>query len=353
MSLASFLAALPKAELHLHLEGAIAPATLLRLAKRRRIALPATDERSLRDWFRFRDFEHFVEVYLACSRCLRDPEDFQLAAEGLLATLESLGIVHCEAHFTIATHAANGANPGELLDALAETVAAGERERGVRLRLIPDIVRNVGTGPADLTLDWALAGQRRGLVVALGLSGSEARFPSEPFADHFAAAARHGLHRVAHAGEHAGPESVRAVLALGAERLGHGVRSVEEPALLAELVARQVPLEVCPTSNLLLGVAPDLASHPLRALVAAGAAVTINSDDPAIFDTDLVRELARVGEELEYPAERLVELAAAGFAHAFLPAPERATLVARLHRAARELAPVHLGRELDGPPQPA
>lgn len=346
MSLASFLAALPKAELHVHLEGAISPATLLRLASRRRIDLPAGDEPGLRDWFRFRDFEQFVQVYLACSRCLRDPEDFQVAAEGLLAAEEALGVVHCEAHFTISTHAANGANPGELLDALAETAERAERERGIRLRLIPDIVRNVGTGPADLTLEWALAGHRRGLVAALGLSGSEARFPSEPFAEHFAEAARHGLPRVAHAGEHAGPASVRSVLALGAQRIGHGVRSVEDPDLVAELVARQVPLEVCPTSNLLLGVAPDLASHPLGALLAAGAAVSIHSDDPALFDTDLVRELVRVGEGLDLPAEELVELVAAGFAHAFLPPPEREAGTARLRAAARDLAPAHLGREL-------
>jgi len=350
VSLGSFLAALPKAELHVHLEGAISPATLLSLARRRRVPLPADDEPGLREWFRFRDFEHFVEVYLACSRCLRDPEDFQAAAEGLLAAEEAIGVVHCEAHFTISTHAANGANPGELLDALAETAERAERERGIRLRLIPDIVRNVGSAPADLTLEWALAGHRRGLVAALGLSGSEARFPSEPFAGHFAEAARHGLPCVAHAGEHAGPASVRSVLALGAARIGHGVRSVEDPGLVAELVARQVPLEVCPTSNLLLGVAPDLASHPLRALLAAGVSVSIHSDDPALFDTDLVRELVRVGEALDLAAESLVDLAAAGFAHAFLPAPERDARIERLRAAARDLAPAHLGRELASGP---
>ena len=139
--------------------------------------------------------------------------------------------------------------------------------------------------------------------MALGLSGSEARFGCEPFAPHFAEAERCGLRRVAHAGEHAGPESVRAVLALGAERVGHGVRSVEDPELLAELAADRVPLEVCPTSNLLLGVAADLRSHPLSRLREAGVEVSIHSDDPALFGTDLPAELERLHAGLGWSAE--------------------------------------------------
>ena len=210
-------------------------------------------------------------------------------------------------------------------------------------------MRNVGIAPADLTLEWALAGARRGIVVALGLSGSEARFASEPFAPHFAEAAAQGLHRVAHAGEHAGPESVRAVLALGAERIGHGVRSVEDPALLAELAASRVPLEVCPTSNLLLGVAPDLPRHPLSQLRAAGVELSIHSDDPALFGTDLPGELARLHAELGWSAEALVEVSLAAFRHSFLPAAEKALWARELRLRAAELGELHLGRAVSVP----
>ncbi|QQR72408.1 MAG: adenosine deaminase [Holophagales bacterium] len=344
--IAAFLRELPKAEIHVHLEGAIAPSTLLALARRHGVALPADDEAGLTDWFRFRDFEHFVQVYLACSRCLRDPEDFARLVRDFLLAQAARGIVYCEAHFTISTHVANGAKAGEVLDAVAVAIAAGEEETGVRLRLIPDIVRNVGVPPADLTLEWALAGARRGIVAALGLAGSEARFSCEPFAPHFAEAERRGLHRVAHAGEHAGPTSVRAALALGAERIGHGVRTVEDPALLAEVVADRVPLELCPTSNLLLGVAPDLRSHPIARLRVAGAELSINSDDPALFAIDLPGELGRLHDELGWSAETLTELALAGFRHAFLPAEEKALWERELRSRARELGERHLGRAI-------
>src|SRR6185295_831773 len=263
------------------------PAVLLELARRNGVALPADDEEGLSRWFRFSDFEHFVQVYLTCSKALCTPEDFQLLVSDLLTEQARQNIVYTEAHFTIGTHLTNGVNGDEVLAALDEAIREGEARLGVRLRLIPDIVRNVGPALADRTLEWALAGRGRG-VVALGLSGSEARFANDPFREHFATAAREGLHRVAHAGEHAGPESIRSALEVcGAERIGHGVRAVEDGALMAELAERGIPLEVCPSSNVCLGVVPDLAHHPFDRLARAGCRVTVNSDDPAFFDTTL------------------------------------------------------------------
>ena len=271
VSLERFLLRLPKVELHVHLEGSMRPAVLLELARRNGIELPAQDEAGLKRWFRFTDFEHFVQVYLACSRALRSPEDFQLLALDFLTEQAYQNVVYTEVHFTISTHLANGVNGGEVLAALAEAIAEGERRHGVTLRLIPDIVRNVGVEPADRTLEWALAGWKRGVVAALGLSGSERLYPNEPFREHFAAAKREGLHRVAHAGEHAGPESIRSVLDVcDAERIGHGVRAIEDPALVEELRAAQIPLEVCPTSNVCLGVVPDLREPPLRPALPVG-----------------------------------------------------------------------------------
>lgn len=349
-----FIAALPKVELHVHLEGAIQPATLLRLAARRGVTLPANDEAGLREWFRFSDFEHFVQIYLTCSRCLRDPEDFQSIVEDFLAAQARQNVVYCEAYLTISTHVANGANGGEVLDAIADSISEGEARHGVRLRLIPDIVRNVGIPPANLTLEWALAGQQRGVVVALGLSGSEALYPCEPFAEHFREAERCLLPRVAHAGEHAGPVSVRAALATcHPARIGHGVRSVEDPALLDELVARGIPLEVCPTSNLCLGVAADLQSHPLDRLLAAGVPLSINSDDPTLFATTLGDELVRLWEKLGYGPERLAGLELAALGHAFLAESEKAAWGRELRQQIAELAERHLGARIEPEAFPA
>ncbi|HEV3457940.1 MAG TPA: adenosine deaminase, partial [Thermoanaerobaculia bacterium] len=180
MSLDRFLLRMPKVELHVHLEGAMRPSVLIELARRNGVELPAADEAGLKRWFRFRDFEHFVDVYLTCSRSLRDPEDFKLLASDFLAEQALQNVIYSEVHFTISTHLANGVNGAEVLDALAEAIASGERRFGVMMRLIPDVVRNVGPAAADQTLEWALQGRDRG-VVALGLSGNEARFSNEPF----------------------------------------------------------------------------------------------------------------------------------------------------------------------------
>src|SRR4051812_1295261 len=211
MSIDLFLLRMPKVELHVHLEGSMRPAVLLELARRNGVDLPAQDEAGLKKWFRFRDFEHFVEIYLTCSRALRTPEDFQLLASDFLAEQACQNILYSEVHFTISTHLANGANGDEVLGALEEAVREAEKSNGVTLRLIPDVVRNVGPEKAARPRGWAPAGRGRG-VVALGLSGSETRFPTEPFRHCFETAAREGLHRVAHAGETAGPESIRSVL---------------------------------------------------------------------------------------------------------------------------------------------
>ena len=345
MSLERFLRRMPKVELHVHLEGSMRPGVLLELARRNGVDLPADDEEGLRNWFRFRDFEHFVQVYLTCSRALRKPEDFQLLALDFLEMQAGQGVLYTEAHFTISTHLANGGSGEEILAALEEAMGEGERRYGSRLRLIPDIVRNVGVEAADRTLEWALAARSRsgdGGVVALGLSGSEARFASDPYRAHFEAAAREGLHRVAHAGEHAGPESIRSVLEVcGAERIGHGVRAVEDPSLVAELRDRQIPLEVCPSSNVCLGVFPDLESHSFDRLYRAGVPVSVNSDDPAFFDTDLSREYLRLHEAFGYTPGELAGLSLAALRQSFLPDGEKAVLEAdfreRIDALAREL----------------
>ncbi|MFQ5527359.1 MAG: adenosine deaminase, partial [Thermoanaerobaculia bacterium] len=261
--LADFIRRMPKAELHVHLEGSIRAETLLELAARRGVNLPADDVDGLERWLEFRDFDHFLEVYLTISRCLRDPEDFQLATRDFLEDQAAQNIRYTEAHFTISTHVANGANADEVAHALAETISQAEHELDVHLRWIPDIVRNMEHSRADQTLEWAL-GNRDRFVVALGLAGKE-DWPARPFAAHFEAAAAEGLHRAVHAGEQTGAGAVREALEICcAERIGHGIRSVEDPSLLETLRERRVPLEISPTSNISLGLVPDLEEHPVR-----------------------------------------------------------------------------------------
>jgi adenosine deaminase len=352
MSHDAFLLRLPKVELHVHLEGSMRPATLLALARRRNVDLPAGDEAELAEWFRFSDFAHFVQVYLTICRCLREPEDFQLLVDDFAAEQARQNVVYSEAHFTIGTHLMNGGSAGELRDALAEALAVAERRHGVRVRLIPDLVRNVPFKWADRTLEWALEMKGRG-VVALGLSGYEATHPSEPFAEHFRVAAAEGLHRVAHAGEHAGPAAIRAVLACGAERIGHGVRVLEDPALAADLAERGVPLEVCPSSNVCLGVVPDLASHPFERLRAAGLVVTVSSDDPPLFSTTLTDEYRRLADTFGYDAPVLAGLALAALRCSFLPAAEKEQGERELRAAAAQLGEELLGERIEPVTAPA
>ncbi len=347
MSLESFLRALPKVELHVHLEGAMPPRTLLELARRRRVDLPASDEAGLREWFRFRDFDHFVQIYVTCSKVLQQPEDFRLLIGDFAAQQERENIRYSEVHFTVGTHWLNDVPVDEVLDAIEEGIRTAERERGVVLRMIPDIVRDVGNRTADPTLDWALEGAKRGIVVALGLTGREAIYPSEPYADHFAEARRQGLHGVAHAGEHAGAASVVSVLdACGAERVGHGVRSIEDSGLIERLRSQRTPLELCPTSNLCLGLAPDLASHPFDRLRRAGLELSVNTDDPALFDTTLSKEFLKLSQAFDYTPEQLANLALAAVRHSFLPAERKATMEAEMRAEITTLAARHLEREL-------
>ncbi len=239
--------------------------------------------------------------------------------------MERQNVLYSEVHFTIGTHLANGANGGEVADALQQAMREGERQRGVRIALIPDIVRDVGTRRADQTLEWALAGRGRG-VVALGLSGFETS-SNEPYREHFRVAADEGLGRVAHAGEHAGPGSVRAALEeCGAQRIGHGVRSIEDPRLLEELIERRIPLEICPTSNVRLEVVPEMSAHPFDRLYRAGVAVTVNSDDPPMFGTSLTDEYLQLAAAFGYGAGELASFAWTALRHAFLGPEARQAL---------------------------
>ena len=341
-ALDSFIREMPKVELHVHLEGSIRPETLLQLARRHRVSLPADTVDGLREWFRFRDFEHFVEIYLTCSQGLRDPEDFQLVAREFLAEQAAQNIRYSEVHFTVATHLRNGVNGDEVAAALEETLVEEERRLGVTARWIPDIVRDASWQWADRTLEWALDGRDRG-VVALGLSGFEAS-PDEPFREHFRVARQEGLNRVAHAGEHEGPETVRSALEVcDPARIGHGIRAVDDIGLLERLAAQRIPLEICPTSNVRLGAVPDLEHHPIETIRRAGVQVTVNSDDPPLFETTLTDEFRLLSDFFGYGATEVAALTWAALQHAFVSGDERRRLEADFRQEFSRLGEKYLG----------
>jgi aminodeoxyfutalosine deaminase len=330
---------LPKAELHVHLEGSIPPELALRLAHRHGRELPgmAAGAEGLRQHYRFADFSEFLRMYLAISACLVEAADFCEITVALARSLAAQRVVYAEVTFTAMTHVARGVDPAAMLDGLAEGRARARSEFGVELAWVFDIVR-VQLDRAEPTLALALRGQADG-VIGLGFAGPEsAAYPIEPFAPIFARARAAGLHSLPHAGEMAGPQSIRDALNfLGAERIGHGVRAVDDPALLEHLVARQIPLEVCPTSNLGIGLYPSLQAHPLPRLLAAGVAVSLASDDPPMFATSLVDEYRRCASAYAWDAAQVRALAAASVEHSFLPEVRKQALRAEQRQVSDDL----------------
>lgn len=346
MSLETYLRAAPKAELHVHLEGAILPATLLALAERNGVELPATTEPELRRWFTFRDFPHFAEVYFTITRCLRGVEDYERIVHDFGAEMARQNIRYAEVTFSPSTHWAFGVSEQTMMDGLSRGRERARAEFDVEIRWIFDIVRwRLGVDgtekKADFTTELAIACRDQG-VVALGLGGIEAGHPPEPFEPWFDRARAGGLRSAPHAGEFGGAESVRGALdRLGAERIGHGVRAIDDPALVAELAERRVPLEVSPTSNVRLGVYPTYAAHPFRRLREAGAIVTVNSDDPPLFNTTLNDEVRLLPTAFGYAVEEIDEILLDAVRNAFLPAGERAALEARFRSEMAALKAEH------------
>jgi aminodeoxyfutalosine deaminase len=326
MNLGEFVSRMPKVELHVHLEGSIQPATLLTLAERNGVTLPAGNVEGLKDFYRFTDFEHFLRVYFTTSSCLRTVDDFCLIAYEFGAEMARQNIRYAEVTFTPHTNVANTGLPFEdILAALNEGRLRAEQQFNVQFRWVLDIVRD-DPGSRHQVARWATSAVDDG-AVGFGLGGTETGHPPEWFSDAYAVARDAGLHSVPHAGEIAGPESVwGAIQALEAERIGHGVRSIEDPVLVDYLQQHQIPLEVCPTSNLCLGVYPSLEEHPIRRLWDQGVYVTVNSDDPPMFNTDLVSEYQALVDHLGFRAADLEQLSLKALEASFLPDTNKAEL---------------------------
>jgi aminodeoxyfutalosine deaminase len=347
MSLATYLEAVPKVELHLHLEGAIQPATLLKLAKRNGVAFPAQTESEVRDWFRFRDFDHFAEIYVTITRCLRTAEDYEFVVFELGAELARQNVRYAEVTFSPSTHRSIGIADKTMLDGLSAGRGRVRSELDVELVWVFDIVRWTSSEAdtfrnAGYTTELAIACQEQG-VVALGLGGIEAGHPPEPFEPWFDRARAAGLRSAPHAGEFGWPESVRgAIDRLGAERIGHGVRAIDDSALMRLLADRRIPIEVSPTSNVCLGVYPDYGAHPFRRLREAGVIATINSDDPPLFNTTINSEVALLASEFGYGADEIDEILLDAVRSSFLPPERRMALENAFRSDMEQLKRTHL-----------
>jgi len=314
--LATFVAGLPKAELHVHHVGSASPRIVAALAERHPGVVP-TDPDELRSFFEFRDFAHFIEVYLAVVDLVRTAEDVRLltyeVAREMAAEQIRYAELTCTPYTSVWPHDPTRGMPIEAYtEAIEDARVSAERDFGIVLRWIYDIPGEAGLAAADETLRFALE-HRVDALIGFGLGGPEIGVPRPQFRPHFDAARAAGLHSVPHAGETTGPQTIwDALRELGAERIGHGTSAAGDPALLEHLAAEGIPIEVCPSSNVATRAVASLDEHPLPMMVEAGVVVSINSDDPPMFGTTLNREYLVAADLLDLDRSGLADVARAG-----------------------------------------
>jgi adenosine deaminase len=328
---ASFIAGLPKAELHVHHIGSASPQTVAQLAARHDGATPVpADPERLAEYFQFTDFAHFIDVYLSVVDLIRDAEDVWTLTYDVARDLAEQTVRYAELTLTPYSSVVRGIPPEAFCEAVEDARRRAADDFGIQLRWCFDIPGEAGIAAADMTLDMAVLLKPDGLV-SFGLGGPELGVPRSAFAEHFAAAKAAGLHSVPHAGESGGPDSVwEAIELLGAERIGHGIAAARDEALMDRLRDSGITLEVCPTSNVCTRSVPSLAEHPLPALVAAGVPVTINSDDPPMFSTTLNHEYEVAAELLGLDEAGVTELARAAVSASFLDDLGKTALLAEI-----------------------
>jgi aminodeoxyfutalosine deaminase len=304
-----FLAGLPKAELHVHHVGSASPRIVAELAARHPESRVPADPAALAEYFRFSDFAHFIEIYLSIVELIKTPEDVRLLTYEIAREMAGQNLRYAELTVTPYTSVQRGIAAEAFCEAIEDARVAAEKELGITLRWIFDISGESGLPAADETLRIATKIRPEGLV-GFGLGGPEIGVPRPQFAPHFEAAIAEGLRSVPHAGETTGPETIwDAVRVLKAERIGHGTSTMQDPALVDYLAEHRIPLEVSPTSNIATRAVASYDVHPLRAMVEAGLVVTINSDDPPMFGTDLTNEYAVAAELLDLDEAGVGELA--------------------------------------------
>ena len=324
--MATDLLELPKAELHLHIEGTLEPELMFELARRNRIELPYPDVESIRRAYVFEDLQSFLDIYYAGCAVLVTERDFADLTTAYLRRAGAQGVRHAEIFFDPQTHTARGIDFSTVVNGITGALADGERTLGITSRLILCFLRHLSAAAAMATLEAALP--HRDAITAVGLDSSEVGFPPENFAEVFARARAEGFLAVAHAGEEGPPEYIwQALDLLGARRIDHGVQCLRDDRLVERLVAEQIPLTVCPLSNVKLRVFPELRQHNVGKLLERGLLVTINSDDPAYFGGYIGDNYTSTAAALDLTDEQMIQVARNSFRASFLEAPEQARLL--------------------------
>ena len=335
MDARSFVRALPKAELHLHLEGALEPEAMMRLAERNKVAIPFRSVEEIRAAYRFTRLQDFLDIYYRGMDVLRAEEDFYELTIAYLERAAADGTVHVEVFFDPQGHTGRGLPFATAADGILAALADGRERFGISSLLIMCVLRHLAEDDGFAVFRQAEPYIADGRIAGIGLDSTETGNPPAKFERLFAAAREAGLRLVAHAGEE-GPASyvAEAVDRLGVERIDHGNRALDDPALVHRLAERGMTLTVCPLSNLRLGGVPDLARHPLKRMLDAGLKATVNSDDPAYFGGYLLDNFTAVAEALDLGPADLAALARNSIEGSFLDEPARKALLARFDRTA-------------------
>jgi aminodeoxyfutalosine deaminase len=328
----AFIAGLPKAELHVHHVGSASPRIVAELAARHPDSKVPTDPEALADYFTFTDFAHFIDVYLSVVDLVRTPEDVRLLTFEIARDMARQNIRYAELTITPYSSTRRGIDERAFMAAIEDARKSAEAEFGTVLRWCFDIPGEAGLVSAEETVRLATTeGLRPEGLVSFGLGGPEIGVPRPQFKPYFDRARAAGLHSVPHAGETTGPQTVwDAIVDLGAERIGHGTSSVQDPALLAYLAEHRIALEVCPTSNIATRAVATLDEHPIRQMVEAGVLVTVNSDDPPMFGTDLENEYVVAARLLGLDERGVAALAKNAVEASFLDAAGKARIAAEI-----------------------
>ncbi len=327
--LTTFIDGLPKAELHVHVEGTLEPEMMLEMAARNGVELPYASADEARAAYRFRNLQDFLDVYYQGLRVLRSERDFHDLTRAYLETARKQNVLHAEIFFDPQAHTGRGLPFATVVDGIHRALAAGAQELGISSRLILCFLRHLDAADAQETLTRALSYKER--IVAIGLDSAERGHPPEKFRAVFDRARDEGFLAVAHAGEEGPAEYVRQALdLLKVRRIDHGNHALDDERLVRRLAAERVPLTVCPLSNVRLGVVRDIRAHPLRTMIERGLNVTVNSDDPAYFGGYINANYRAVQEALALTKEEVVHIARNSFAASFISPGEVARFLAKV-----------------------
>lgn len=331
--LSAFIQSLPKPELHIHIEGSLEPEMMFELAQRNQVKLPYADVDSIRKAYNFNCLQDFLDLYYQGMSVLQTRQDFHDLTWAYLLKCHAQHVVHCEIFFDPQGHTDRGIAFSTVIEGICSALDRGQQQLGISSRLIMCFLRHLDEDSALATLEAALPWRHR--ITGVGLDSSEMGFPPSGFERVFARAAELGLHRTAHAGEEGPPEYViEALDLLGVDRIDHGNRALEDAALVERLVDEQVPLTVCPQSNLRLAVIPDMAAHPIRTMLQHGLKATVNSDDPAYFGGYMNENFDALVDALDLQKEEIRQLVINGFEASYLDPADIAAHVEAVRQVA-------------------